>query len=218
MNRTSALAALRAAGVVAVLRAPSADRAVRAVDALVAGGITGIEITYSTPDAADAIREIDRRYGAGVQLGAGTVRTASQAKEAVAAGARFLVSPGTDPSLAEAMLDTGAAAFFGALTPSEVITAVRLGAHAVKVFPASLGGPGYLASLRGPFPDVPFMPTGGVRADNIGHWLRSGAVAVGAGSELCSASAMAAGRWDEIEYAARQFADAFTQAITEGRR
>ncbi|MEV0374683.1 bifunctional 4-hydroxy-2-oxoglutarate aldolase/2-dehydro-3-deoxy-phosphogluconate aldolase [Streptomyces sp. NPDC050636] len=217
MNETTALAALRTAGVVAVLRAPTADQAVRAVDALVAGGITGVEITYSTPDAAEVIREVDRRHGAAVHLGAGTVTTAHQAKEAVDAGARFLVSPGTDPSLADAMLDTGAAVFLGALTPSEVMTAVRLGTHAVKIFPASLVGPGYLKSLRGPFPDVPFMPTGGVNAGNLGTWLDSGAVAVGAGGELCSASAMAAARWDEIEDTARQFADAFARATTEAK-
>lgn len=217
MNQTSILAALRATGVIAVLRAPSAGHAVRTVDALVAGGITGIEITYSTPQAADAIREIDQRHGEKVYLGAGTILTVAQAKEAVDAGARFLVSPGTDPSLAEVMVDTGAAVILGALTPSEVMTAVRLGAHAVKIFPASLGGPGYLKSLRGPFPDVPLMPTGGVNAGNIAEWLGAGAIAVGAGGELCSASAMAADRWDEIQNTARQFADAFIRATRGGR-
>lgn len=217
MRQTSTLAALRATGVIAVLRAPSAGHAVRAVDALVAGGITGIEITYSTPQAADAIREIDQRHGERVYLGAGTILTASQAREAVDAGARFLVSPGTDPSLAQIMIDTGVAVILGALTPSEVMTAVRLGAHAVKVFPASLGGPGYLKSLRGPFPDVPLMPTGGVNAGNIADWFGAGAIAVGAGGELCSGSAMAADRWDEIQNTAMQFADAFIRATRGGR-
>ncbi|WP_052664513.1 bifunctional 4-hydroxy-2-oxoglutarate aldolase/2-dehydro-3-deoxy-phosphogluconate aldolase [Nitriliruptor alkaliphilus] len=212
MDQQSALAELRAAGVIAVLRAPSADHAVRTVDALVAGGVTGVEITYSTPDACTAIERIATEYGNDVQLGAGTVLTAGQARDAVAAGARFLVSPGTDPAVAEAMLDTGATVLLGALTPSEVMTAVRLGAHAVKVFPASLGGPTYLRSLRGPFPDVPLVPTGGVNVANIGDWLAAGAVAVGAGGELCSATAMAAGRWAEIEATARQFAEAHQRA------
>ena len=218
MSETGAVAALRRAGVVAVLRAPSADAALLAVDALVAGGITGIEITYSTPEAVRAIGEIDRRYGGRVYLGAGTVLTADQAREAVTAGARFLVSPGIEPALAEAMLGTGAAVCLGALTPSEVMLATRLGAHVVKVFPASLGGPGYLRALRGPFPAVPFMPTGGVTAGNVGDWLAAGAIAVGAGSELASAASMSAGRWELIENTAREFASAFARAMAEAGR
>jgi 2-dehydro-3-deoxyphosphogluconate aldolase/(4S)-4-hydroxy-2-oxoglutarate aldolase len=209
---TSVLHGLERAGVLAVLRAPSADQAVRAVDALVAGGVTGIEITYSTPDATDAIAEIARRHGKGIYLGAGTVLTHAQAEEAVQAGATFLVSPGTDEPVVAAMKSTGAAVFTGALTPTEVMAALRLDVHAVKIFPASLGGPAYLKSLRGPFPDVAFMPTGGVNADNIKDWLAAGAVAVGAGSELCSSAAMAGGRWDQIESSARRFSAAYRDA------
>ncbi|HEY0375216.1 MAG TPA: bifunctional 4-hydroxy-2-oxoglutarate aldolase/2-dehydro-3-deoxy-phosphogluconate aldolase [Amnibacterium sp.] len=201
-------ARLRAAGVVAVLRAPSADAAVSATDALVRGGVTGIEITYSTPDAADAIARIADRYGDAVYLGAGTVLTPEHAVEAVRAGAVFLVSPGLDESLAVTMRATGAALLLGALTPTEVMAARRLGSAVVKLFPASLGGPSYLRSLRGPFPTTPLMPTGGVTAENLGEWYAAGAVAVGAGSELCSPAAMAAGRWDEIESTARRFAGA----------
>ena len=211
-DSTSVLEGLEAAGVLAVLRAPSAEQAVLAVDALVAGGVTGVEITYSTPDATDAIAEVARRHGDSIYLGAGTVVTAAQASDAVGAGATFLVSPGTDEPIVTAMQDTGAAVFTGALTPSEVMAALRLGVHAVKIFPASLGGPAYLKSLRGPFPEVPFMPTGGVNATNIKDWLAAGAVAVGAGSELCSAAAMKAGRWDDIEANAREFAAAYRAA------
>jgi 2-dehydro-3-deoxyphosphogluconate aldolase / (4S)-4-hydroxy-2-oxoglutarate aldolase len=199
---------LQRAAVVAVIRAPSADAAVRAVAALVTGGIRGIEITYSTPDAAKVIAELDRRHGEAIVLGAGTVLTAAQATEARQAGARFLVSPGTDEQLVPAMLATGAAVFLGALTPTEVMTAKRLGAHAVKIFPASLGGPSYLRALRAPFRDVALMPTGGINADNLADWFDAGAVAVGAGSELCSPAAMRAGRWEEIEQSARRFATA----------
>ena len=207
-----ALAALRAATVVAVLRAPSADAAVQATDALVAGGVTGIEITYSTPGAAEAIRQVRERHGDGVYLGAGTVLTAAHVQEAVEAGAEFLVSPGTEPTLARAMLDTGLTVLSGAMTPSEVMTALALGVHVVKLFPASLGGPGFLKALRGPFPDVSFVPTGGVTADNLAEWLAAGAVAVGAGSDLCSPKAMAAGDWEEITAVARIFAAAARQA------
>ncbi|MDV6270874.1 bifunctional 4-hydroxy-2-oxoglutarate aldolase/2-dehydro-3-deoxy-phosphogluconate aldolase [Rhodococcus globerulus] len=206
------LDAIRAAGVLAVLRAPSPEAAISAVGALVAGGVTGIEITYSTPDATEVIRELRRTHGENITLGAGTVLTAAQADEAVDAGATFLVSPGTEAALASAMLSTGAAVLLGAMTPSEVMEASRLGAHVVKLFPASLGGPSFLKALRGPFPEVPLIPTGGVNAANIGEWVAAGAVAVGAGGDLCSASAMAQGRWDVIEDTARIFADAYAQA------
>ena len=133
----------------------------------------------------------------------------------MAAGAQFLVSPGTQESLTAAMIATGVPVFTGAFTPSEVMSAVRFGVAAVKVFPAALGGPAYLKSLRGPFPDVPFMPTGGVNAANLGDWLAAGAIAVGAGSELCPAAAMAGGRWHEIEATARSFAAALDEARSE---
>jgi len=202
------LSSLSAVGVIAVLRAPSADAAVHAVDALVAGGVTGIEITYSTPDAEQAIATVADRHGDAVLLGAGTVTTPEQAERAVAAGASFLVSPGTQPALAEAMLATGAAVMLGALTPTEVMAATALGADVVKVFPASLGGPAYLRALRGPFPDVPLMPTGGVNASNVGEWLAAGAVAVGAGSDLVGTAALREGDWAAIELTARSFSDA----------
>jgi len=209
---TDPLAALRAATVVAVLRAPSAEAGIRATDALMAGGVTGIEITYSTPDAAAVIREIRRRHGDAVHLGAGTVLEPRQAREAVDAGAEFLVSPGTDAELAGAMLGTGVTVLSGALSPSEVMTALRLGVHVVKLFPASLGGPAYLKALRGPFPQVDFVPTGGVNAANLAEWLAAGAVAVGAGGELCPAAAMASGDWDTITATAQTFSDAARQA------
>lgn len=212
MPEPGPLASLQAAGIVAVLRAPSADTAVRAVDALVAGGIRGVEITYSTPDAAEAIREIGRRHG-DIFLGAGTVLTPAQMAAAVDAGAQFLVSPGTHEHLAAAMLETGVGVFTGALTPTEVMAALRLGVHAIKIFPASLGGPDYLQALRGPFPEAALFPTGGVNAANLGDWLDAGAIAVGAGGELCPASAMAAGDWAGIE----QTAGRFTRALDRAR-
>lgn len=207
------LETLAQAAVFAVLRAPSAASALGAVDALVAGGITGIEVTYSTPDAPAVIAEVARRHGGAVVLGAGTVTTADQARAAVDAGATFLVSPGTVPEVARAMGATGAAVLLGALTPTEVMAADALGADVVKIFPASLGGPAYLAALRAPFPHVPMMPTGGVDAANFGTWLAAGAVAVGAGGTLCPPAALAAGRFDEVEAAARSF----TAALAEHR-
>jgi 2-dehydro-3-deoxyphosphogluconate aldolase/(4S)-4-hydroxy-2-oxoglutarate aldolase len=211
MNEQDRLGELRAAGVVAVLRAPSVEAALKSVEALVEGGITAIEVTYSTPQPARVVRELVRSYGDDVYIGAGTILNASQAREITDAGARFLVSPGTVPELAAAMLETGNVVMLGAMTPSEVMLASSLGAHAVKVFPASLGGPGYLSSLRGPFPSIPFMPTGGVNASNIPEWFRAGAVAVGAGGDLCSSAAMAAGDWETIAATARTFSEALSR-------
>jgi 2-dehydro-3-deoxyphosphogluconate aldolase / (4S)-4-hydroxy-2-oxoglutarate aldolase len=207
-----ALLPLAAARVLAVVRAPSADSAVRAADALVAGGVSGIEITYSTPGAASAVRRIARAHGDTVYLGAGTVTTPDQATEAADAGARFLVSPGTRRRLTEAMRATGLLVLTGAMTPSEVMAAVEYGADVVKIFPASLGGPPFLRSLRGPFPRVPLMPTGGVTPDNVGEWFDAGAIAVGAGGELVSAADLAGGRYAEVERKARLFAAAAAAA------
>lgn len=205
---TDILAMVRNTRVLAVLRAPSAESALLAADALVAGGVLGLEITYSTPDAPAVIRELDARYGSRIYLGAGTVMSADDAARAADAGARFLVSPGTHPVVTAAMKATGLVVMTGALTPSEVMAALEYGTDVVKIFPASLGGPAYLGSLRGPFPDVPFMPTGGVTPDNIGDWFVAGAIAVGAGSDLVSSADLAAGRYDEIERKARLFAAA----------
>lgn len=212
MNHTDTLERLRKAGVVAVIRAPSADGAVRAAEALLAGGVGGIEITYSTPDAEEAISALAGLGRSDLVLGAGTVTTPQQAAAAVAAGAEFVVTPGTTEPLARAVLDTGTTAIFGALTPSEVMTVRDLGAHAVKIFPASLGGPAYLKALRGPLPDLEIMPTGGVDADNVGEWFDAGAMCVGAGGELCSAGLIASKQWDEIERRAGRFAAAVARA------
>lgn len=212
MTRTEALAAWRRTGVIAVLRAPDAVRALRTVDALVAGGVTGIEVTYTTPDTADVIRTALDRYADSALIGAGTITKSSQAREAADAGARFLVTPGTRPEVAQAVVATAVPAMFGAFTASEVMTAIELDATAVKLFPAGLGGPELLRALRGPFPDVPIVPTGGVRPDNLSTWLEAGALAVGAGGELCSATAIARDDWDEIERRARAFSAALREA------
>lgn len=203
---------LRRVGVVAVLRAPSSAAAYDAAMALAAGGVRGIEVTYSTPGAAAAIRRIRAAQGSGLLVGAGTVLSAEHVTEAADAGAAFLVSPGNDPEVAAAMRSAGPASCLGALTPTEVMVAWRSGADIVKLFPASLGGPSYLRSLRGPLPHIPLMPTGGVVPANLRAWLDAGAIAVGAGRELCSSALMTARDWSEIERRARAFSDAFRAA------
>ena len=199
------LETLKSTRVLAVLRAPSAESAIRTADALVDGGVTGLEITYTTPDAPAVIRALDEKYGDRIYLGAGTVTTAREAERAADAGARFLVSPGTRESLTAAMKATGLVVMTGALTPTEVLAAVEYGSDVVKIFPASLGGPAYLRALRGPFPGVPLMPTGGVTPENIDDWFDAGAIAVGAGGDLCPAAALAEEDWAEITRRAEVF-------------
>jgi 2-dehydro-3-deoxyphosphogluconate aldolase / (4S)-4-hydroxy-2-oxoglutarate aldolase len=209
-DRSGTLARVADVGVLAVLRGLDPERTLAGIDALVAGGVTGIEVTYTTPDAAAVIAETCRRHPEAL-VGAGTLLRAEQADEAVAAGATFLVSPGTRADLARAMLATDTVVMTGALTPSEVMEAVELGVTTVKIFPASLGGPAYLKALRGPFPDVAFMPTGGVSAANLGRWLDAGAFAVGAGGDLCSTADLAEGRLDQITERARRFCAALAK-------
>jgi len=206
------LKSIKDAGVVAVVRAPSASAAVSTADALIAGGVRAIEITFTTPDATTAIGALAARYGDSIVLGAGTIVIPAQAEAAAAAGAAFLVSPGSSPHVAKAMTATGRVVMLGALTPTEVMTAMDMGADAIKVFPGSLGGPAYLRSLRGPFPQAPFLPTGGVNAGNLGEWFAAGAIAVGAGGELCPAAAIAAGQRDVITGNAEEFTAALARA------
>ena len=196
------LSRARSAGVLAVLRAPSPELALEASEAIIRGGVTGIEVTFSTPDAPSVIRELIARHGDAAYIGAGTVTTAEQAALAADAGAEFLVSPGTLPALTRAMLETGRVVMTGAMG------ALELGVDVVKIFPASLGGPSYLGALRGPFPDAPLMPTGGVSPDNLADWFRAGAVAVGAGGDLANGASLAASDWADIEQRSARFAAA----------
>jgi 2-dehydro-3-deoxyphosphogluconate aldolase / (4S)-4-hydroxy-2-oxoglutarate aldolase len=199
-------------GLLAVLRAPDPAGARRAVDALVEAGVVGIEITYSTPDAASVIADIKQNYGDEVLVGAGTLVTHAQVAEAAEAGASYLVSPGLDDEVIASMRATSLPAMAGVLTPTEVMRGVRLGVDVMKLFPGSLGGASYLRSLRGPFPDVPFMPTGGVSADNVRDWLAAGAIAVGAGGELASTGDISSGDFAGIREKGRRFLAAMREA------
>jgi 2-dehydro-3-deoxyphosphogluconate aldolase/(4S)-4-hydroxy-2-oxoglutarate aldolase len=196
---------VKALGLLAVIRGPSPDMTLKMVDALVEAGVVGIEITYSTPQAAQVVRDLNEKYNDSILLGMGTLTKPGQATEAKGAGAKFIVSPHTSISLAQAMVESGLLVMMGALTPSEVVQAYELGSDIVKIFPGSLGGPKYMKSLRGPLPHIPMMPTGGVSATNVGNWFNAGAVAVGAGSALCPTNMAKEGRFEEITMIAREF-------------
>ncbi len=204
-NKERILERVRELGLLAVIRGPSPELTVTMVDALIAGGVLGIEITYTTPQAVSVVKTLEQKYSDQILLGMGTLTRPEQAQEALQAGAQFVVSPITEPALAQAMVATGLGVMIGAFTPSEVFQAYNLGSDVVKLFPGSLGGPAYMKSLRGPFPDIPMMPTGGVSAENLGEWFAAGAVAVGAGSELCPPAWANEGRFDDITTRARAF-------------
>lgn len=203
---------VRRAGVVAVLRAPSVEVALHAVDAVVRGGVTAIEVTYSTPEVTTVLAELSRRFGDDVVLGAGTLTTSAQVRESSEAGARFLVSPGFDADVVAAMHTTGALTMVGGFTPTEVQNLARSGVDVVKLFPGSLGGPGMLRALRGPFPDLVYVPTGGVNETNLADWFAAGALAVGAGSELIPKDALATGDYDAVTQRAVRFVRALVAA------
>jgi 2-dehydro-3-deoxyphosphogluconate aldolase/(4S)-4-hydroxy-2-oxoglutarate aldolase len=211
-NKQDVLARVKEIGLLAVIRGPSADLTIEMVGALVAGGVTGIEITYTTPNAPAVVARLAKQYGDQILLGMGTVTSLEQVDEAKDAGATFLVSPICDAKLVTRMAGSGLAVMAGALTPTEVFQAYSLGSDVVKIFPGSLGGPGYLKALRGPFPYIPMMPTGGVNTGNLVDWFRAGVVAVGAGSELCPKDLAQAGKFEEISERARNFAQAVEQA------
>ncbi|SDP25856.1 2-keto-3-deoxy-phosphogluconate aldolase [Nakamurella panacisegetis] len=195
-------------GIVAVIRAGSADSALRCAVAVVAGGVGAIEITYTTPDAASAVKALRREFGSEVVVGAGTLTALPQVEEAADAGAEFLVSPGVRPLLASAMTETGLTTLMGVLTPSEVLLAGEHRADAVKIFPGNLGGPAFLSALRGPFPELRAVPTGGVDSNNLAAWFEAGAWAVGVGGELCPRPLIDRGDWSEITRRARLHAAA----------
>lgn len=199
-------------GVLAVIRGPSQELTLKMVDALVQGDVTGIEITFTTPNALEVVQALNAEFGDKILLGMGTLTKEDQAQGAKEAGARFLVSPHTDENLGKAMTATGLPVMMGALTPSEVMKARSLGSDVVKIFPGSLGGPGYMKSLKGPFPDIPMMPTGGVSEKNLRDWFEAGVFAVGAGSNLCPKALAVAGEFEQITRIARDFMTALEQA------
>jgi 2-dehydro-3-deoxyphosphogluconate aldolase/(4S)-4-hydroxy-2-oxoglutarate aldolase len=176
--------ALRAERLVAIVRGSDPDASFRTVMALAEAGIPLVEVSLSGRDALTVIRRARDELGDDVWLGAGTVLTAEDAREAAAAGANLIVTPGLGPGVDES-LRQGLPVLAGVLTPTDVITAEASGATALKIFPASaMGGPSYLKALRGPFPRTPFVPVGGVDAAAATAYLESGAIAVGVGSPL----------------------------------
>src|SRR5688572_17700532 len=193
MSRTQTTARIEREGIVAVIRLESADVLAGVVDALAAGGVRVIEVTMTVPGAIAAIGRLASSVADDVLIGAGTVLDPETARQAIDAGARFVVSPVFRPATIAACHALDVPAIPGCYTPTEILNAWEAGADIGKVFPANGLGPSFLKDVRAPLPQVKLMPTGGVSIDNAGDWLRAGAVAVGVGGALVDARLVAAG-------------------------
>ncbi|MDO8684002.1 MAG: bifunctional 4-hydroxy-2-oxoglutarate aldolase/2-dehydro-3-deoxy-phosphogluconate aldolase [Armatimonadota bacterium] len=200
-------------GIVAVVRGESAEPVMKAIAAVVKGGVTIIEVTFTVPGALEIIRQLAKALPDNVVLGAGTVLDPQTAKNAIEAGAQFIVSPSLNLDVIRTAIDAGKAVMPGALTPTEVVTAWQAGADLVKIFPITSMGPGYLKDLHGPLPKVQFIPTGGIDLSNAADYIKAGAAALGVGSSLIDKKLVAAGDWAALTDRAKKF----TEIVKEAR-
>ncbi|MES2071137.1 MAG: bifunctional 2-keto-4-hydroxyglutarate aldolase/2-keto-3-deoxy-6-phosphogluconate aldolase [Pseudomonadota bacterium] len=190
-------------GMVAIVRADTADAALQLAEACIAGGMDALEIAFTTPDTLDVIKLLRQRHGDQVLLGAGTVLDPETARLAILAGAKFIISPNVNVDTIRLCQRYQVLAMPGAMTPTEIITALEAGADIIKIFPAEAVDPGYLKALRAPLPQAPLMPTGGVTLDNLPQWFENGAVAVGIGGSLTAPAAT--GDYGAVSSRARAF-------------
>lgn len=206
MNKSGVLKRIRDTGLIPVVRADSADQALRAVEALKAGGLDVLEVTMTVPGAIEVIRGLSREYGAEALIGAGTVLDPETAQACIHAGAQFIVSPALNEETISFCGEQDVAVFPGALTPTEVWRAWKAGADAVKVFPAgAVGGASYLKALKAPLPQIELIPTGGVSLKTAADFIRAGAMALGVGADLVDVQSLREGNIALITERARQF-------------
>lgn len=206
MNKEEVLNFIKKLGIVPVLRADSADEAVQIADAIIAGGINCLEVTMTVPGGISVIETLTKKYGDQVLIGAGTVLDVETGQKCIDAGAKFLVTPCLIPEIIKLCSIREIAICAGALTPTEIFSAWTAGADVVKVFPASaMGGVSYMKALKGPFPQIDIMPTGGVSLETITDFLNAGVVAVGVGGELVSLKLFRAGKAAEITETAQKY-------------
>jgi len=214
VHRGDIIVQLMKAGILGIIRVDQAENLVRIAQALQEGGLNCIEITMTTPGALRAIEEAAGKVD-GVIMGAGTVLDAPTARQAILAGAEFLVTPTVEVDVIETARRYGIVVIPGAMTPTEILTAWEAGADMVKVFPASILGPKYLKAVRGPLPQIPLVPTGGVTADNAGEFIHAGAAMVCAGGWLVDKKAVAEGRYEVLTEQARKLVEAVKKAKAE---
>ncbi len=211
MNHQKCLQTIRQTGVIAILRAKSPEQLLAASDAIRLGGVCAIEVTMTTPGALAIIEQARARYSQDVFFGAGTVLDPESARASILAGAQFVVAPSLNPGVIELCHRYSIPVFPGAYTPTEILAAWEQGADMVKVFPASVGGPGFIKALRAPLPQIEMVPVGGVNLGNTADFIRAGASAVGVGGELLDAKLLEAKDWLALTGRARSFVEAVAQ-------
>lgn len=212
-TKDKALAQLRALGLIPIVRAPSPEDALMAAEAIIQGGIGIAEITMTVPNAIRVMERVAEKFGDKVLLGAGTILDPETCRAALLAGAEFIVTPALDLRVIETAHRYSKACIPGALTPTEIVTAWQAGADMVKVFPAGpVGGAKYIRALRGPFPYIDFVPTGGVTLETTPEFIKAGAAAVAVGGELVELKALREGKLDVIAANARKFVEAVRAA------
>ena len=214
MNSTEVVLRIKELGIVPIVRTKDAESAIRAVEAICEGDIPCAEITMTVDGAIRALERVADKLGDRIILGAGTVLDPETARACMLAGAEFFVTPSLNIKTIEMAKRYSKAAFPGALTPTEIVTAWQAGADAIKVFPCSaLGGAKYIKALKGPFPHIEFVPTGGVNLETVGDFLAAGCCAVGVGSDLIDNKTIQEGKYEVFVERARQF----RQKIAEAR-
>lgn len=212
-SKEKVLEKIRSTGLVPVVRTPSAEDAYHAAEAILHGGIGIVEITMTVPNAMHVLEGVVARYGSEVLPGAGTILDPETCRAAILAGAEFIVTPTLDLRVIEMAHRYSKACFPGALTPTEALAAWQAGADMVKIFPCGpVGGAKYIKALKGPLPQIEFVPTGGVSLETTPEFIRAGATAVAVGSELVNIKALRAGKLDEIADTARKFMEAVRSA------
>jgi 2-dehydro-3-deoxyphosphogluconate aldolase/(4S)-4-hydroxy-2-oxoglutarate aldolase len=213
MTSSEILAFITQVGIVPVVRTPSAETAFQAVEAIFRGGVRAAEITMTVPGAIRVLEKLADHFGDKLMLGAGTVLDPETARACMLAGAQFFVTPSLRVSTIEMAKRYSKVICPGALTPTEVLTAWEAGADVVKVFPCgNVGGAKYIKALKGPFPHIEMIPTGGVNLETAGEFLKAGACAVAVGSELVDTKSLQEGHPEVIEERARQYLSAIAKA------
>lgn len=212
MNRNEVLRHIINTGVVAVIRMKDTDRLLKVIEAVRQGGVKSIEITMTVPGAVEIIRRLVPSVPSDVLIGAGTVTDKDTAGKVIDAGARFVVGPILNQDIIRLCHERDTVVVPGCFSPTEIYAAWAAGADIVKVFPATSLGPKYFKDLRGPFPDIRLMPTGGVTIDNVGEWIAAGAVAVGIGSDLLDKKAIDEERYEVLTERAKRMVENFKKA------
>lgn len=215
-SKQSILSAIREIGIVPVVRTPSAESALKSIEAIYAGGIRAAEVTMTVPGAVKVLEKLADQFGDKMVLGAGTVLDPETCRMCMLAGAEFFVTPALNLKTIEMAQRYSKPICPGAMTPTEVLTAWQAGADIVKVFPCdNVGGAKYIKALKGPFPQIEMIPTGGVSLTTAGDFLKAGACAVAVGGELVDAKTIKEGNYQVFEERARQFLEVVAKARAE---